>query len=86
MLSNQQSGFKPSRLALPKEALLTNFWHQTKENSDSNICVFLDIAKGFDTIQHDLVLKVLSQASILGKLLAWFHSYLSNHYQYVPFP
>ena len=49
----------------------------------SNICVFLDLAKAFDSVPHDRVITSLSTADVTGKLLQWFRSYLENRLQFV---
>ena len=68
-----------------EEALLsmTRFWHSTMEANGSNICVFLDLAKAFDSVPHDRVITSLSTAGVTGKLLQWFRSYLENRQQFV---
>ena len=43
----------------------------------------MDLAKAFDTIQHNKVLESLSSARVTGPLLQWFQSYLSDRKQFV---
>lgn len=45
--------------------------------------VFLDLAKAFDTVSADLLLRKMEASGIRGLALSWFHSYLSNRQQYV---
>jgi len=47
------------------------------------IAVFLDLAKAFDTIPHDKLLKKLESIGIRGMVLRLFQNYLRNRTQYV---
>ena len=45
--------------------------------------VFLDFAKAFDTVNHNLLLKKMEMYGIRGLPLQWFTNYLTNRQQYV---
>jgi len=46
--------------------------------------VLLDLSASFDTIDHNIVLNRLENyVGICGTALAWFKSYLSDHYHFV---
>lgn len=56
------------------------------ENLDSSkkcIAVFLDLAKAFDTVNHEKLINVLNHYGVRGTVLNVFKSYLSNRQQYV---
>ena len=47
-------------------------------------CLFLDLPKAFDTVDHNILLRKIShQFGIRGLANKFFESYLSNRFQYV---
>ena len=45
--------------------------------------IYLDFSKAFDSVNHKLLLHKLQSFGIIGNLLSWFNSYLSNRIQRV---
>ena len=67
------------------EAILsaTRDWHQALEERGSVVCVFLDLAKAFDSLPHSLVMESLARVGVQGKLYDWFTNYLTERHQQV---
>ena len=61
-------------------ALLNNIVN-TLENKEYGVCIFLDFAKAFDTVNHEILLKKLEHYGIRGVAQQWLRSYLSNRMQ-----
>ena len=60
--------------------------HKIGEMLDKRIqtdIVYLDFAKAFDRVDHQLLLKKLKNFGISGNLLQWFKNYLTNRHQKV---
>ena len=47
----------------------------------TNLVVHLDLAKAFDTISHNILLKKLELYGLKGVTLDWFSAYLSDRHQ-----
>ena len=57
---------------------LTNDWYLNIDKGENNLIVLLDLAKAFDTVSHEILLKKLKLYGLEGVTLDWFSSYLSN--------
>ena len=53
------------------------------DTKDITCAIFLDLAKAFDSVNHNILLQKLEKYGIRGIPLKFMESYLSNRYQYV---
>ena len=85
ILYDSQYGFRPKRSTIQAITQLTAHILDTLDNKQHSICVFLDLSKAFDTINHATLLVKLHKYGVRGLALEWFKSYLSNRKQFVKF-
>ena len=52
-------------------------------DSTITLTFFIDLRKAFDTVNHTLLLNMLSDMGFEGVVYNWFDSYLANRYQHV---
>ena len=55
------------------------------DNNEYTVGVFLDLAKAFDTVNREILLKKLEHYGIKGIVNDWFKNYLSNRKQIVKY-
>ncbi len=83
MISDAQHGFVRGKSCTGQ---LLSVLHRISENLDlgkQTDIVYLDIAKAFDTVDHQLLLKKLCRFGLAGNTLKWFSNYLSGRQQRV---
>ena len=78
LLSKYQSGFRPNHSTLTALVETTNSWMVNIDKGLLNGVVFIDLKKGFDTIDHNILLLKLKHYGVDENALKWFQSYLSN--------
>ena len=83
LMCKHQHGFLPNRSCLTQllshiNIVLENFL----EGKDTD-AIYLDYAKAFDKVDHELLLHKLKCYGITGKLHDWIKSFLSDRSQYV---
>ena len=83
LFSPHQFGF---RAKFSCEYAVTDIYEKLLSNLDkglSTCAVFLDLAKAFDSVSHDILLRKLEKYGIRGNVLEFFKSYLSSRFQFV---
>jgi len=82
ILIKNQYGFQKNKSTELAVASLVSEITSSFENKKSSYCTFLDFAKAFDTVNHNIMLDKLKYYGVRGKSLLWFESYLKNRSQY----
>jgi hypothetical protein len=83
ILFPDQHGFRSGHsTALPLINIYDKITHAIDQNEYS-IGIFLDLAKAFDTVDHNILLSKLENYGVRGIPLLWFKDYLSNRFQQV---
>ena len=84
LLSKRQFGFRQNSSTT---FAISTIYDNLIKNIDNNLytcCIFLDLSKAFDTVDHKILLsKLHSNFGIRGKPLDLIESYLNDRYQYV---
>lgn len=83
LLSNDQYGFRTGRSCSLQLLHMLNDWCEFIENNESSDTIYLDLAKAFDKVPHQRLLKKVSSYGIKGPLLSWIRDFLSNRRQQV---
>ena len=84
LISNTQHGFRKGRSCLSELlAHYDNILDNINSSNSSTDVIYLDFAKAFDKVDHDLLLKKLSRYGIVGKLHSWIASFLKGRTQTV---
>ena len=83
VFNSSQHGFREGRSCL--SALLTVYDNimLTLNSSCSIDMIYLDFAKAFDKVDHNILLHKIKAIGIQGKLGIWIKNFLSNRTQHV---
>ena len=65
LLSKNQYGFRPGLSTENVLYKVTQFLYNNLDNSNKSSAIFLDIAKAFDTVNHEILLNILPSFGII---------------------
>ena len=83
LLCKNQGGFRKKRSTTQTVYHLVNDIANAKNYSKLSLAVYLDLAKAFDCINHDFLLRKLHIIGIRGMYLNWLKSYRLDRKQIV---
>ena len=83
ILNDNQFGFRKKHNTNHAIINLTESMLDDLDNGLKVGGVFLDIAKAFDTVNHDILLRKLEYYGFRGNTLMWFESYIKHRITYV---
>ena len=85
LFSDNQFGFSKGKST---GIAVTKLIHTITEHLNNNtysICIFADLSKAFDTVDHELLVEKLSKYGVRGIVLKLFESFLTNREHRVKF-
>ena len=85
LLYSHQYGFRPMHSTETAVIELVNQLLHMLDDDKVPCCIFMDLSKAFDTLDHKILLSKLSYYGLSQTPLSWFNSYLSNRIQYVDY-
>lgn len=83
ILSKSQFGFRENFSTNDAIVTLVNQIYDSIDSAKPSICIFLDLARAFDTVSHGQLLEALEDVGIRGVPLSLFKSYLNDREQAV---
>jgi len=83
IIHKSQYGFQKGKGTDQAIAEVTQFIYKTLDESKKCATVYLDLAKAFDTVDHNILLLKLNKIGLRNEALQLFSSYLNNRKQCV---
>ncbi|KAI4899640.1 hypothetical protein NFI96_008091 [Prochilodus magdalenae] len=75
-----QSGFKPAHSTETALIAVTERLQTARSAKLPTVLILLDLSAAFDTVNHKILLSVLTDLGITGTAWKWFESYLEDHH------
>lgn len=83
LLSDRQYGFREGKSTEDAICYLTTQIYNSLDKKIPTLCIFVDLAKAFDTVCHQKLLNKLEHYGLRGNVLNLLKSYLLDRKQYV---
>ena len=83
LLYQYQFEFRKNNFTLTALVVLLEKITAAMDNSEFAVCIFIDIRKASDAVEHSILLDKLYHYGIRGHAFKWFSSYLTKMYQFV---
>lgn len=85
LISDYQSAYRPDHSCETALNLVLNKWQELKEHKMVIIVVFIDLSRAFETLDRNILIEILEENGVKGKVLKWFKSWLENRIQFTKF-
>uniref|UniRef100_A0A8R1IGV2 Reverse transcriptase domain-containing protein n=1 Tax=Caenorhabditis japonica TaxID=281687 RepID=A0A8R1IGV2_CAEJA len=76
--NNDQHGFRPKKSTVTCMLEAVNDWTESIDEGAQVDVIYLDYAKAFDRVPHEILLEKLVEVNLNPNLIKWIRSYLSN--------
>lgn len=83
LLSNAQFGFRKGSATQDAVLALQNYILNSFENKKKAACIYFDLTRAFDTVDHTLLINKMYKYGVRGPALNWISTYLENRFQRV---
>lgn len=83
LISDKQFGFQSGVSTENAISYLTSNIYKALDSNKQVLCVFMDLAKAFDTVNHSELIQIMEDLGFRGVALKLIKSYLNNRIQYV---
>ena len=80
-LDIKQGGFRKNNSTINTITYFTNDIFNSMNKKELTIATYIDMAKAFDTVNHEILLKKLQKLGFTGNLLKLLQNYLTNRRQ-----
>lgn len=85
ILPNQQFGFRKGKSAVENYMSLITDIKNSFHSHSYTACAFLDVQGAFDNVNPSILIQILYEAGIPGKICKWIFNFLYNRTMYVKF-
>lgn len=82
-LTIDQHGFFPGRSTTINALVFSSFIHDAFNKSTQVDTIFMDFSKVLESVNHFNLIYIFDKLGIGEPLLSWFHSYLTDGWQFV---